>query len=334
MERSSAKRGMRPSTKIVLLAVFAVVGMGVYSAGWYYLAGQLAGRVEGLIASLSEDGVSLSCDNLDVRGYPFRLGVFCDGITASDMTSGDMNVTTAAFRSAAQIYRPNHVVSELEAPVRAVLANGASLALDWQALQSSTVFGTSGLSRASLQGNALVAQVEGGAIDATADTLQLHTRRNGEDLELAFMLEGARLGGLVAPTNLPSFDFVAEAIFSDGAGFLAGRRLAAEELRGTSGVLSNATAAIDGGGRAVLNGPFEIAEDGLISGAFDLRIERLSDWQALIAAQMPGAEGTIETATGFLRAFGGGGDTISVTLQVSDGRVALGIIPIGRIPPI
>ena len=333
MARSSAKRRIGPSGKIVLLAVCVVIGIGVYTAGWYYLAGQLAARTERLIAGLAADDVAVECANMEVRGYPFRLGVFCDGVRAETSNSQIATLSTSAFRSAAQIYRPNHIVSELDGPMTAILDDGTTLAADWQTLRSSSVFNTSGLARASLEGTAVTGTLQDTGLSADAQGVSLHTRRNGPDLDLAVRAEGARIDGAWLSFDLPQFDIVGEAVVTDGAEFLSGRSISVEELRGTSGQLVNAAAAIDGGGRMTLSGPFEIDESGLLSGEFELGIERLADWQALVSGQLPALRETVDTAAGMLRTLGGG-ETVSVTLNVRQGRASLGLIPLGRIPPI
>jgi hypothetical protein len=337
MVRSSGKRAMAPSAKIAGLAIFVVFAVLAYTALWFYLAGQLQNRVEGLIAGLRDDNVTAACDNLDVRGYPFRIGLACDGVQAATAGGTPASLSTASFRSAAQVYKPGHIVSELDGPLRVALAGGEAVDANWGSLQASTIFGTSGLDRASLDGRDIAAEFSIHNVSdmrLAADNLQVHTRRNGDDLDLAFMSNRTRIEGGGLPANVPELDLVGEARVAGGSGFLGGRSLSAAELRGTSGELTNATAALAGGAQLRLSGPYEIAEDGLISGTFDLAIDNLPVWQATLADIVPQARSTIETAGGILRSLGGGQDGLSVQLQVREGRVALGIIPIGRIPPI
>jgi hypothetical protein len=66
--------------RILWLAAFVVILFGGYSAGWFYLADQLATRAKAMIADANRDGVTVECDNPIARGFPFRLGVFCDRV--------------------------------------------------------------------------------------------------------------------------------------------------------------------------------------------------------------------------------------------------------------
>lgn len=337
MVRSSEGRGgMAPSSKIVALAIFIVVLIVAYSAFWFYLAGQLQNRVEGVIGGLRDEQVTAHCDRLDVVGYPFRIGIACDGVSG---TVGTLPASFAAtsFRSAAQIYRPSHIISELVGPLRLEIAGHESAEARWDAMQTSTVFGATGLSRASLNADGLALvhdRADEPELRLDADNFQFHARRSGDDLELALMGRGARLTGGLLQQAIPAFDLVGEAQISGGADFLAGRSLAAAELRGTNGVLTNGAALIGDNAAIRLSGPFDIAEDGRISGTFDLAIDDLSAWQSALGDLLPALRGTIETAGSMLHSLGGGTGSVSVQLQLREGRVLLGIIPLGRIPAI
>jgi hypothetical protein len=51
-----------------------------------------------------------------VRGYPFRLEVFCTALDVARPAEG-LTVKAGAFRSAAQVYEPRRVYAELDSPV-------------------------------------------------------------------------------------------------------------------------------------------------------------------------------------------------------------------------
>lgn len=335
MARSSGRRSSG-ARKILGLAFFVVIAVAVYSIVWYYLAEQLRGRVEGLIAGLEAEAIAAECGDLDIRGYPFRLGVFCDSVSAERIGAEPVSLSTAAFRSAAQIYRPGHIVSELDGPATFTTPAGESVTADWQSLRASTVFTTSGLQRASLEGGSVTADIASGEGDVEAQIggLQLHTRRNGPDLDLALAADDAQITTAALPAPLPAFDLAGQATIADGADFLSGRQIAVEELRGTRGQLHEAVLTTKDGAALRISGPFEIAEDGLISGEFKIGIEKLPDWQATLSAALPMFADPIRTAGGLLGSLAGDGDSVSIDLAIRDGRVMLGIIPIGELPPI
>ncbi|WP_157928830.1 DUF2125 domain-containing protein [Pararhizobium haloflavum] len=334
MVRSSTDGRRKPSTKLVGLAIFILAAILCYSAVWYYLADQLKGRVQGLIADLAAEEVVASCDDLEVRGYPFRLGVFCSRVTADGAQEG--SVSAASFRSAAQIYRPGHIVSELDGPMEVSRPDGENVTADWSSLRASTVFGTSGLQRASIEGRDVDAAINSpdiGSVGFDASTLEMHGRANGPDLDFAIRTTGAILENPALPVDLPQLDLVGEAQITNGRDFLSGRAIEVEALRGASGRLTNVSVVLDGGASLRLSGPFAFTESGLLSGEFDVAIDQLEIWTTTLSELLPGARSMVRTAGGLMQSMGDG-ESLSVTLQVREGRVAFGIIPIGEIPPI
>ena len=57
------------------------------------------------------------CVNLTARGFPFRIGLFCDRV-AFEQPSAAMTLSAGAFRSAGQIYDPMRLVAELDGPAK------------------------------------------------------------------------------------------------------------------------------------------------------------------------------------------------------------------------
>ena len=68
------------SRRIILLAVFIVVLFGGYSLGWFYVADRVREKIDTIVANLDKAGIAVDCANAEVRGYPFRIGVFCDAL--------------------------------------------------------------------------------------------------------------------------------------------------------------------------------------------------------------------------------------------------------------
>lgn len=124
MARSSDKTAAKPQRRFVWLAVFIVALVAAYSGAWFYLARQLESRGAFLISDLANRNVHADCEEMEVKGYPFRLGVFCNSVSADDQLHS-ASLSTGSFRSAAQIYRPNHIVSELDSPVKISMGDGS-----------------------------------------------------------------------------------------------------------------------------------------------------------------------------------------------------------------
>lgn len=334
MARSSRKAGIKPSTKIAGLALFVLVAIGAYTIGWYWLADQLRARTESLIAGLEADGVEAACDDLAVRGYPFRLGVFCAGV--SGQGAAGERLAAGAFRSAAQIYRPSHIVSELDGPLT-IETDDLTATGDWQTLGLSTVFDDMGLVRSALEGLSVSADLAADGAPQTrvsADRIAFHARRNGPALDLAFSADALTAASDVIPANLPALSLSMIATLAEGAPYLAGEPFASDSLRGEAGTLQDLTATLAGGGALSVSGPFEIDAEGRISGDFAVSASDLDRLIDTAKEAVPEAAGAIETASGIIASLAGGDGDLSVDITVEDGRARLGFIPIGDIPPI
>lgn len=119
--------------KIVLLLLLVVLVAGVWTAGWFYAAGQ----VRQTIAALGdpEAETRFSCDDLAVSGYPFRLDLDCRGATFVD---GDVTTTLAALRSSVLVYNPTHAILSAQSPASFADAfSGSRSRLDFASAQAS-----------------------------------------------------------------------------------------------------------------------------------------------------------------------------------------------------
>ena len=94
--------------------------------------------------------------------------------------------------------------------------------------------------------------------------------------------------------------------------------------------------AIDFGnnGTLAVSGPFRIAENGLLSGDMTIDVQNYAALQATLSKSFPQAITVIDTASILLKSLSTDGKTGKATLNIRDGRVSLGIIPLGTIPPL
>ncbi|MGO7902907.1 DUF2125 domain-containing protein, partial [Rhizobium ruizarguesonis] len=67
--------------------------------------------------------VSGECSDIEFRGYPFRIGLFCSKIYVDDNVNG-VSATFGALRSAAQVYSPGNIVWERDSPAEIRTTNG------------------------------------------------------------------------------------------------------------------------------------------------------------------------------------------------------------------
>ena len=109
------RRGM--SRRFAWLAFAIIAAIGLYTAGWFYLADRLETHVAQAIGKARGRGAEADCTKAQARGYPFRIGLFCDGVAYSDRKVG-VSLSGTGLRSAARF-------SGLSAAARFQAAHGA-----------------------------------------------------------------------------------------------------------------------------------------------------------------------------------------------------------------
>lgn len=320
------------------IVVVAVALFLALSAAWYYLAAQLDARAAATIEAAAAEGVEIGCPNRSVAGYPFRLGLRCDALTLDPRGEG-LRLTAGALRTAAQIYRPNRIVSELDSPLIVDAPETPPLDIRWQLAQASVSFWTEGLERFSLVVEAPdvgLAQPAAGRLPvATAEHLELHVRRRDADLDLALTDRGIRIVAPEVP-SLPVFDVALDATIAGAADWLNGDAgdTPREALAGRAATLRALTVDFGDAG-AELSGTFRFDEGGQLSGDFELALTDPQRIAALVAEALPqfaSVANSIAAALGFVGREEAGRTVIGI--GVRDGIVAAGVIPLGTIPPL
>ena len=96
--------------KRLLLLFSAVIIIGGYTLGWFYLSHQLQNRVEGLAQQWHKKGWQVAYQDLRVTGYPFKLNVIVENLELSykgivkSWVEGETHVSAA-------IWRPQQIIS-------------------------------------------------------------------------------------------------------------------------------------------------------------------------------------------------------------------------------
>ena len=70
--------------KLIRLAIAVVLVGALYTGGWFYAASWVKDTVDRQLAASEQGMHSASCSNLTVRGFPFRIGLFCDSVGLDD----------------------------------------------------------------------------------------------------------------------------------------------------------------------------------------------------------------------------------------------------------
>lgn len=317
-------RGM--SRRFALLAVGIVAAVALYTAGWFYAAGRLEAEVARGLDRARAEGAEADCTNPVARGYPFRIGIFCDAVAYRD-AEGRVTLEGRGLRSAAQIYQPWRIVGEMDT---ATLALGGAAGLGFGAgdIRYSTRLNDPLPDRVSVTGRTLVARAAatGEAPFADAVAGEAHLRRNGGDLDVAVNVDDLQWklpmdGGEI----LPPLDGVADLTLTDGVRFLAERPTS---MRGTSGEIRSVTIGTAEAGIGV-SGPFSVDAEGLLDATLTLSIRNPQALSVLLAEAFPQIRPQVDQTASIVAALG---DNPQLPLSVSKGVVRMGFFTLGRIP--
>ncbi|QFY61585.1 DUF2125 domain-containing protein [Rhizobium grahamii] len=322
--------------KFWLLGGGIILVIALYTGGWFYAASQLKTTVLRAIAPHDSAGVSGECADIDFRGFPFRIGLFCSKVDVDDNVNG-VSASFGELRSAAQVYAPGHIVWELDSPAEIRTAHGLSINAEWANLQSSLVTKLKGIDRSStvIDGLKVVAtsSTTGQTVNFDSTHTEIHLRQNGADLDGAVAVMGSNTKIKDWPQVFPQLTASADITLAGKAGMIDGSD--EKGLYGASGELRKAVADIGDGRTMTVTGPFSFDEEGYLSGQFKLEIERLGPWRDSIKTTFPEIAKSVDTAAKLLKALAGGGDKVSVDLVVNKGNATVsGFIPLGSIPPI
>ncbi len=318
----------RFSRRIVWLGAGIVVLIAAYTAGWFYVAGRIESETQKTLARLDRQGIKLECANPTARGYPFRIGLYCDRVAFAQPSQG-VAASAGAFRSAGQIYDPMWLVAGIDGPATMAAPGVGDFALDWKTLRASARLSQPLPEQVSLEGAALHVRSAGGAQLFAADSFEGHMRPNGADMDLA-----GRFGGLVvAPAladgrNVPPLSGNVDLTLKDGLTRIAH---GVRSLRGQSGLFRSLKLTLGETGSLSVTGPFAVDDAGLIDA--DLRVA-LNDPKALSKAMsqmFPEARRQIDQGFAGLAFLGG---QPSLPLKIIKGSASLGFIPLGAVPPL
>jgi len=320
------------SRRFFWLALLIVAAIAAYSAGWFYIAGQLTQRTEAALAALSRAGNRAVCEQPEARGYPFRIGLFCNATFFEDRSTG-FSVATGALRSAAQIYAPLHAIVEADGPARISLAGLDPLHVTWDTMRASVRIAEPVPQRVSIVGKGV--RVEADTLAArmigvfTADLIELHMRPNGGELDFAARFNGFRAGEMLSEgRDLPPVSGTLDLSIRDGISRFEQRNAG---LRGLSLEIRTLDMQAGNGARVNASGPLSVGEDGLVDGELVLTAANTAALADFLGAAFPDAAKELSSLLPGLSALG---ERPSLPLHISGGRVVLGFVPLGIIPPL
>lgn len=321
-----------PSTrKFAWLAGVIIAGCLLWTIGWLYFATKVEDHLPETLAQIVGPDADAQCTNADVRGYPFRIGLFCDNLSYTN-TSENITATTGAFRSAAQFYRPQHVVAEIDGPL-VLNEQGLVLRADWELLQTSFHVTTDGLNRGSIDARNTSLDIDGTGLSQRlamqADRMTAHARRNGADLDIAAYGENLR-NGLIAGLDAKAFTF--EATLTGKSNLL---QIPLTPLHGPfDAMLHRISIEFDETSSLEITGPIQISADDRISANLELTISDLQLFSKIAAGFNPDIADLLSRFGPMIAALDTkpGDDATTLPLTIRNNQVSLGIIPLGELP--
>jgi hypothetical protein len=322
--------------RMVWLAVFIVVLFGGYSAGWYYVGNLLESEVRTALADANEKGLDADCANPTARGYPFRIGLYCDTVSFDDRKS--VSVSAGAFRSAAQIYNPFRIIGELDGPATVDVKPEAPVKLEWQTLRASVRLAAALPERdaamplperISLEGTAFAAGPLSASALINAKAFEGHMRPNGKDLDIA-----GSIGDLTAATQLlegrvlPPLSGSIDATVANGVALLQSKT---KSLRGQAVTIRQLTVSVDAKTGIDVTGAISADKAGLLDADLMITVRNAEKLAQVAAKAFPEKKKEIDKAMVGIAMLG---ESTSLPLKIVKGKAMLAFIPLGDVKPV
>lgn len=330
-DRSTSKFGRR----IKWLGISTALIFVLYSAGWHYVAQEGKRRIDETLMKLTGSGAPASCERSEIKGYPFRIGLFCDAISFEQPQNGII-FSAHALRSAAQVYNPKQAIIELDGPAQLEVPNIQPLVLNWTLLHASLHVAEPVPQRVSIESKSLKIAVRGPAgADTemiTADYASVHMRT--EENDAAFAGEGAAVIINPAATpgrTIPEFATSYDAVLNDGIAVLAAKP---KSLRGLSGTIRQSQIIFKGGGALKLTGSLKVDAQGLLDADLSIAFNNPAKLGIALSKATPEAADAITSALTTAALSGDNSKETKIEIKIRKGKVSTGFFPIGKIPPL
>lgn len=317
----------------------------IWFGGWYVVANIANSQISEQFKTLSARGLDVTCTQQEIKGFPFRLGLYCSKIDGFSKQH-ELQVQTGSLSTAAQIYAPHKVVAELDSPL-ALTGSSGSLDVSWTLMRGfvHSDFDT-GFELLSITHDNLQASFNGGAFSSESGNFHFRPSPNeasGEaqpSLDFAGQIENLTVdfaNGLKLPETMASID----GTLVDGyADLIVDRRPMSDVLSdGAEFLFRMVEIETSEGGRLVATGPIILHPDGLISGTITVgadNVASLAKWATQIDPEFGGALSGLAPAliTMGQRRDVGGKSISTISVQINKGRARVGFFQLGEIPPV
>ncbi|MEP1207261.1 MAG: DUF2125 domain-containing protein [Rhizobiaceae bacterium] len=327
--------------------LFMLFLFALWFGGWYAFANYADGKIGEVISDVDDRGINIDCDNRQMRGFPFRIGVHCDALNIAHKRDV-FRIEMGGIRTAAQLYAPGELVAEIDGPFRS-WPNGRELNADWSAMRMFLDANlTGGFELATLTFSDLAASINQAALKVSSG--QLHFRptpsvegsQDSAPQSLDGALQLASLSAALPRLEVPDATLDADATLIDGYQDLIVRRrpLRAVMRDGAAFDIRNLSLSLPDGGRLAFAGPLSVDDNGLLSGEINVGVAKpqsVADWAGKINPQLAQQVGMITQAVAGMGKPSnfGGTELRSILLTIDKGVVRLGFIQLPEpIPPL
>ncbi len=329
---SSQATPTKYSRRIKWLGIAVLVFIAFYTGAWFWGASFVKGEVGKALAAQSANGQVTNCRNLDIKGYPFRAGLFCDSLTFEDPAQ-QIALKLGGVRSATQVYDPMRGIIELDGPLELSLPAGKTVSADWSLLHASGRLARPLPKRLSLEGKDLAVSVTGQPL-FKAGNVQAHFRTAGEDIDLAASGAGIIVDPAAAQGRLiPQFSYGLDIGVKDGVALaLSGEKDIVRLLRGQSGTLRAVSFDFADGGGLTLSGPVSLDNSGLLSGDLSVTFREAEKLGKTIERIAPEIAAYVAPSLSLAASNAKPGEIPRIDVTIRKGRASIGLFPLGNIP--
>jgi len=326
-----------------ILTGIVVALLALWCGGWFAASWWANGRIGEVIEIQRQRGVEIDCADRAMSGFPFNMGVGCNSVTIRQADGSQIDA--GAVRTAASLTAPGEANVEIDSPLTFHAGDNVFEA-NWKKLGAfvdATFDGGFDLTSFAFDGlTATNGEITAGVKTGTG----LLRPQASEDVQNPGNLEAAvSLGGVTADipgvTKLPPFSIQLDAMLEDGYRDIVEQQLSAVEVLndGAKGEIRKAKLELSDGGKLVLGGPFELDENGILSGSVTVGLANPEAVMAWARSVSPALEQPVSLLTQSVAGMGvqttlGGEQVRAIELTIDKGEVRLGFIKLLDLPPL
>lgn len=336
-------RGARRWLIALPVGLLALAALG-WTGAWFYAANRASTEIDAWMAQEAGKGRNWSCADRQFGGFPFRFELICTAptVTFADASGGAWQASAARAHAVAQVWDPRHIIAEFQAPARiSDVGTGQDLTANWSLLQVSGV-GTRGqVERVSFAADDYVLSAAGTDLFA-AKHAELHVRHtpnaDAGSLDIAAGVKAAK--GAASAAGAPPLDGEIEATVTQVPEFRAMPPAERLKLWQAAGGRVNLLDARLSSGGGVLGATGQIGLDALNrpDGKIDLQLVNAPALMNALAANglMPGILASLAPMAAAVGMPGtlDGAPASAFPFVFRNGRIALGMLPLGKVGPL